>query len=92
MSKIFTVQDGQSIYDVSTQLVGGLDNLVNMLRDNNIDGVNSNLSSGQSITYSPTNEAISRQFELDGTIVNTSDPKVVGLGDFNLDFNLDFDS
>ena len=92
MSKNYTIQDGQSVYDVAIQLQGGLDNIVSLLKDNGVDGLNSSLSSGQTITYEPNGEIISSQFNIDGTIVNTSDPKVVGLGDFNLDFNLDFDS
>lgn len=92
MSKNYTIQDGQSVYDIAIQLEGGLDNIVNLLKDNSIDGLNSNLSSGQVINYEPTNEVVSTQFGLDGTIVNTSDPKVVGEGDYNLDYNLDFNS
>ncbi len=92
MSSTYLVQDGQSVYDVTIQLQGGLDSIVTFLQANNINGLNSNLSSGQVITYEPTGEVISSQFGIDGTIVNTSDPKVVGEGDYNLDFNLDFNS
>jgi hypothetical protein len=92
MSKTYKIQDGQSVYDIAIQLEGGIDNIVSLLQANNIEGLNSTLSSGQDINYTPTGEVVSRQFGIDGTIVNTSDPKVVGFGDYNLDYNLDFNS
>lgn len=92
MSNTYKIQDGQSVYDIAIQLEGGVDNIVALLKANDIEGLNSTLSSGQNINYTPTGEVISRQFGINGTIVNTSDPKIVGTGDYNLDYNLDFNS
>lgn len=90
----YSVQDGQSIYDVVSQLYGTMDNIVDLLSDNRatIDSVDSSLSSGQKVDFTVTNEVVSSQFRTDGTIVNTSDPLTISGHAFNLDFNLDFDS
>jgi hypothetical protein len=90
MSKKYTIQDGQSIYDASTQLYGGLDSIVQLAKDSGIDNLNASLNSGQIITYEVTNEVVSNQFSIDGTIVSTSKPLVVGLGDYNEDYNQDY--
>jgi hypothetical protein len=92
MSKSYTIQDGQSIYDAGTQLYGNLDSIVALIKASGVDNLNASLSSGQIMTYEVTNEVVSNQFSVDGTIVNTSNPLVVGTGDYNADYNEDYNT
>jgi len=91
----YTVQSGQSVVDVTIQLYGTIEKLVDFLNDNNL-GLNSKLKSGQVVEYDEDegNEKAKKTITVEKLNFNNnqqtlSEAGITG-GDFNNDFNNDY--
>lgn len=51
MNSKTTIQEGQTLFDVSLQLTGSMEGVFLVMGDNGISSVNSNLEMGDEITY-----------------------------------------
>ena len=72
---IYTAIAGQSIYDVCLQTYGSLDFLFKLMQDNAIDGLNTDVLSGQKFTWDETlvvNQQLNSAFAASGINYATS--------------------
>lgn len=89
------VQDGQNIFDVTTEQFGNLEELFILLIDNNLS-INTRLISGQELVINKTgvgNEDVKNFVVLKKiTMNNAQGLKVPPLlaGDYNIDYNNDY--
>lgn len=89
------VLEGQSLFDVTTQEFGTLEDLFVLLNDNSLS-VNSKLISGQDLTVNKVNvgdEDVKKFVVLKNiTMNNAQGEKVPPLlaGDYNIDYNNDY--
>lgn len=85
----YTVQDGQSIYDIALQLYGSLDYVVKLIEDNpSIANLNQDLLAGLELEFDDTIEGeanVLRFVDNTAEVFATSNPKVQIAGDYDLD-------
>ena len=74
----FRVHDGMSIFDLSLQLYGTIENAYTLISDNdNIDNINENQQPGKVVKYTEGQNPFVSFVSEKNIFVNTSDPKTV---------------
>lgn len=90
MDKIYKIQTGQNIFDLSLQLFGSIQNVYDIIDDNQLEDVGTLPVPGTEIVYTPDgygNELMKKEIRTKGYVfANGQDA-----GSYNNNFNPDFD-
>ncbi len=87
--------EGQDYFDISLQYFGDIENLFDIFADNDDLNLNTNLVHAQEIVIESDDKGnvINKDFftRNEHIIVNKDDDEIVLLGDYNIDYNNDYD-
>ena len=86
----YRVSNGQSTIDVTLQLVGDFNTLLDFIEGNGIESVDTLFEGGEIINYEQPENSEGLNNLDKGYIFNTSDPIIQGFGDYNDDYNDDY--
>lgn len=89
----FNPTDESCVLDIALQLTGAVENVFEIIRDNSyIPNIHFDAFSGLDVAYTQSSNDIAVYFSRKGLNLSTKYPQAVIVGDFNLDFNKDFNS
>jgi hypothetical protein len=90
MNKIYKIQTGQNIFDLSLQLFGSVENIYDLITNNNLSGADTLPVEGTNLVYDPTglgNELLKK--EISTKRIEYANGQ--SAGSYNTNFNTDFD-
>ncbi len=89
------VNEGQDILDISLQYFGDIENLFDIFTDNPSLTLNSNLTFAQDVEINNADKGIIANKEFfrknNFVVINLAENEIATLGDYNIDFNNDYD-
>lgn len=91
----YRVKSGQSLYDVSIQLYGSTEFVLQIVNDNaNIleNGVNSNLVANSILNYTPQNTTLTNLLNVNSLNLATTEPRTIPGASYSDDYSDDYDN
>ena len=91
----YRVKSGQSLYDVSIQLYGNTEFVLELVQNNPTlleEGVNSNLSSNTILLYDKQNTTLTNFLSVNTLNLATTEPRTIPGASYSNDYSNDYDS
>jgi hypothetical protein len=90
----YRVKSGQSLFDVSIQLYGSTEFVLQLVQDNPqlVEGVNSNLESNTLLNYTKQNTTLTNFLDVNTLNLATTEPRTIPGASYSNDYSEDYDN